>query len=281
MPRKRARRNRPALDEPLTTSSVAPLPSRLWLAIALLCVSTTAGGCAFDSHVPVQFSGRAPLGVQESSRPEQTSHRVRGTTTRPRQRVGIECSNFVDYEPRDPLGTGFLLQQYVVHLHTRPLPAGTAYTLSCSGTLIVELPVGASHVRATATGTTGRQVILTLRTQLRSLPLSFGRRLRAERGTQLVAIRWPDSLPAGHYRTQLSFSLSGARSFREKAVYAASITCGGATYLQPILPIVTAMKQAPSFTIQPSTHTVRVLLPPIAPGDVTEIHARRTISCRR
>jgi hypothetical protein len=229
----------------------------------------------------MRFNRNAPAEVRELSRPEQSSNYVRGTTTRNRQLVRIDCSSWIDYDVREVTGAAVLLQQYLVHLRTRPLPSGTAYALNCTGPLVLEIPADAARLVATATSKTGRQMTLPLKASVNSLRLAFGRQLRAEPGTQLVVVSWPSTLPDGDYRTELSFTLPRPHMFREKAVYTASITCGGSSYLQPILPLVTTMKQAPAFTIQPSGSTFRVLLPRIAGAIGTETQTRGMFSCGR
>jgi hypothetical protein len=89
----------------------------------------------------------------------------------------------------------------------------------------------------------------------------------------------PSRLPDGDYHTEVSFTLRRPRAFREKALNTASITCGGSSYLQPILPLVTTMKQVPAFTIQPSPSTIGVLLPRIAGAIGTETQARARSQC--
>jgi len=213
------------------------------VALVLVGLSVVAAGCAFESQVAVQFMPAAPVVVKESSNPEQIPHRVQGVTTRGGQVVGIDCSISIVYDVREATGSAVLAQLYLVHLRTRPLPRGTAYRLDCTGPLIMELPTDASAVQATSTSASGLQVALPVQAPVASVPLAFAKRLRAEPRMQLAVVRWPPTLSPGDYRLELAFSLPEARAFREKALYAASVSCGGSSYLQPILPLVTRMAQ--------------------------------------
>ena len=58
------------------------------------------------------------------------------------------------------------------------------------------------------------------------------------------------SLSAGAHTAELTFSLSEARTFREKVIYTASVSCGRSKYLQPIRPLVTTMARARALTLQ-------------------------------
>lgn len=207
--------------------------------------------------------------VTQSSKPELSSHRVQGATTRAGEVVGIDCATTIVYDIREATGSAVLAQRYLVHLRTRPLRRGTRYTLDCAGPLIVEIPAAAYAVRATTTSAAGRRHPLPVTARAQSLPLAFGRRLRAEAQTQLALVGWPRRLPIGDYRVVLSFNLPQPRAFREKALYAASISSGGSRYLQPILPLTT-MTQAPAFTIRPSTSTIMMSVPRIAGAIGTE-----------
>jgi hypothetical protein len=64
------------------------------------------------------------------------------------------------------------------------------------------------------------------------LPLAFGRRLRADPGTRLFLLTWPQASAPGDSRVKLVFDQPNARSFREKALLAATISCGRTRYLQ-------------------------------------------------
>jgi hypothetical protein len=105
--------------------------------------------------------------------------------------------------------------------------------------------------------------------------------LQAEARTQFAVVGWPRALSPGDYRVELTFRLPDARAFPEKALYAASVSCGGSRYLQPILPIVTSMARVPAFTMQPSASAIRFSVPRIAGAIGTLAEATRTLSCAR
>ena len=71
--------------------------------------------------------------VKESFTPEQVPHRVHGVTVRGGQVVRIDCSVTIVYDVNEATGSTVLVQRYVVHLRTRPLPRGTAYAFDCTG----------------------------------------------------------------------------------------------------------------------------------------------------
>jgi hypothetical protein len=216
--------------------------------LALVAVVATTAGCAFDSPIVVRFSGASPVQVT--------------------------------YDVREATGTTVLTQTYVVHLRTRRLARGTAYELDCTGPLILELPADASAVQARSTSASGQETALPLQAAVASVPVAFGRRLRAEAGMQLAVVRWPHALPAGDYRVELSFGLPEARAIREKAVVTAAVSCGRSRYVTPILPPVTSMARAPAFTIRPSADPIAFPLPRVAPGIAASAEATRTLSCR-
>ena len=235
-----------------------------------------ASACQFDSRITVQVkrsSSRAE--VTESFVEHQASFRMRGTTTREGQALAIDCSISISYDVHEATGSAVLSQRYPVRLRTGRLPKGTAYDLNCKDPLIVELPAAASGVRATATSTTRyRTVSLPVQASVSSIPLAFGKHLRSEPGTTFEVVGWIRTLPPGDYKVDLTFELPAARAIKEKAFYAASISCGGSSYLQPILPIVTSMAQVPAITIQPSVSRTKVTLPRVAQAKAT-----RTLSC--
>ena len=246
------------------------------LALASAAAAVSAGGCAFESQIVARVTGAGPVVVTESVAPEVTPRRVAGVTRRNGQVVGIDCTTTIVYDVREATGLAVLAQSFLVRLRTRPLPARTPYTFDCAGPLVLELPADVSDIAATATQAAPLHVL----DPLTSVPLAFGRRLRAEPETRLDLIQWRGDLPAGDYRVELSFSLPDARPFRERAVGTASIRCGRARYLQPILPAVTRISQAPAFTIAPSTAETTLVLPRIVGGIGTFRQVTRTLSCR-
>lgn len=233
-------------------------------------------GCALDAGVDLQFAGGSQPTVTESSQSvELESHRVSGVTSR-RRRVGIDCSISVVYEANDIGGPGVVVQTRRVRLRTRPVPRGTPYDLDCSGPLIAELPRSASEVQAAA-----GQAVLAVEAPVQSVPIAFGKRLRAQHGMQLALVRLPEAFPSGDYRLELSFHLPRARPFFEKVIYAASVSCGRSSYVEPVLPAVSKMKRAHGMTITPSSKPFSVNLPRIAGARENGVPVERTrkLSC--
>ena len=258
---------------------MAPGRPRLILAaLATVGLPVLAAGCSFESQIAVQFGGGAPLLVKQSTKVDVTPHRVLGTTTRAGQVVRIDCSITGIYDVDDPTGPAVLVQLYVVHLHTRPLPRRTPYELDCAGPMIVELPTDASDIQATATDSSGLQRALPVQAPLTSIALAFGKRLRAEPGMRFALVTQP-SLPAGAHTAELTFSLSEARTVREKVLYTASVSCGRSKYLQPIRPLVTSMRRARALTLQANATSVSI--PHLFGGIRAYGEATRTFSCAR
>jgi hypothetical protein len=253
-------------------------PRLILAALATAGLSTLAAGCSFESQITVQFLGNAPVVVKQSTKMDVTPQRVQGTTTHAGQVVRIDCSVTGIYDVDDPTGPAVLVQLYVVHLRTRPLPRGTPYQLDCAGPLIVELPTDASDVQARATDASGSQVALPAQAPISSLTLAFGKRLRAEPGMRFAVVGQP-SLAAGAHTAELTFSLSEARSFREKVLYTASVSCGRSKYLQPLRPLVTTMARARALTLQANATSVPI--PHLFGGIRAYGQATRTLSCAR
>ena len=111
-------------------------------------------------------------------------------------------------------------------------------------------------------------------------PLAFGKRLRAEPGTQF-AILGSSALSPDGYTVDLSFGLPEARTFREKVLYTALIACGHSKYLQPIRPLVASMSRAPALTVQPSANPSSLSVPHLFGGIRSYGEATRTLSCAR
>jgi hypothetical protein len=237
-----------------------------------------AAGCSFESQIAVQLLQGAPVVVKQSTKVDVTPQRVRGTTTRAGQIVRIDCSITGIYDVDDPTGPAVLVQLLVVHLRTRTLPRGTPYQLDCAGPVIVELPTDASNVQAAATDASGLQVALPVQAPLTSITLAFGKRLRAEPGMQFALVGQP-SLSAGDHTVELALNLPEARTFREKVLYTAQVSCGRSKYLQPIRPLVTKMAGARALTVQPSANETSVSVPHLFPGIVAYRQATRTLSC--
>ncbi|MDX6414823.1 MAG: hypothetical protein QOH23_2233 [Gaiellaceae bacterium] len=250
------------------------------VAVLLVCLPVLAAGCAFEGQIAIGLSGTSPVLVKESTKVEFAPQSVEGTTTRAGQIVRIDCSVTGVYDVREATGSAVLIQTYVVYLRTRPLPRGTPYQLDCAGPLIVQLPAGASNVTANATDAAGLQTALPVQAPVVSVPLASGKKLRAESGTRFSLIGQPELAP-GNYTVELGFNLPEARTFRQKVVYAASISCGRSKYIQPIRPLVAKMAKVPPFTIQPSAIENGFSTPHLFGGIRSYGEATRTLSCAR
>ena len=251
---------------------------RLIFAALFVGLPILAAGCSFESRIAVRLLEGAPVVVKQSTKVDVTPQRVQGTTTRAGQVVRIDCSITGIYDVDDPTGPAVLVQLFVVHLRTRPLPRGTPYQLDCAGPVILELPTDASDIQATATAPSGPQVALPVQAPLTSIALAFRRRLRAEPEMQFALVGQP-SLSAGDHTVELAFNLPQAHAFREKVIYTAAVSCGRSKYLQPIRPLVTNMRQAQALTVQPSANETSVSVPHLFPGIVAYRQATRTLSC--
>ena len=248
--------------------------------IALAALPIVGAGCAFEGQIAIGLTGSPPVLVKESTKVEFAPKRVEGTTTRTGQIVRIDCSVTGVYDVREATGSAVLIQTYAVHLRTRPLPRGTPYGLDCAGPLILQLPIDTSNVQATATDASGLQTALPVRAPVAAVALAFGRKLRAEGRTRFALVGQP-SLAHGNYSVELSFILSMARTFRQKVVYAASVSCGRSKYVQPIRPLVTKMAKVPPFTIQPSAIESGFSTPHLFGGIRSYGEVTRTLSCAR
>jgi hypothetical protein len=233
-----------------------------------------------ESQISVQFNPSSPVLVKESATSESALNQVQGVTTRAGQVVRIDCSVTIIYDVMDEAGPAVLAQLYRVHLRTRPLPRRTPYALDCTGPLILEIPADASAVGATATSASGEQVALPVQAPVTSVPIGFGRRLRAEPRMQFAVVSWPHTLSPGDYRVELAFNLPEARAIRENAIYTASVSCSRARHLQPILPLVSKTAPVYPFRIQPSSEATSVFVPHIIGANRTYAETTRTLSCR-
>ena len=249
-------------------------------ALVLTAFPVVAAGCAYEGQITVQLAGDSPAVVKESFKVELAPHRVKGTTTRARQVVRVDCSVTGVFDVREATGSAVLIQLFVVHLRTRPLPRGTSYEIDCAGPTILELPVDASAVQAVAADESGSRTPLSVQAPLTAIPIASGKRLRPERGTQLATLAQPP-LPAGGYAVDLTFNLPAARTFRQKALMTALVTCGHSKYLQPIRPLVTTMTRATALAIQPSATATGVSAPHLFGGIRSYGEATRTLSCVR
>jgi hypothetical protein len=111
----------------------------------------------------------------------------------------MDCSITIDYDVMETTGPAELPQLYRVHLRTQTLPRRTPYELDCKGPLMLEIPADASGFRATSTSAS-EQVSLPVQASVISVPIGFGKRLRAEPRMQFPVVGWPRTLSRGDDR---------------------------------------------------------------------------------
>jgi hypothetical protein len=225
-------------------------------AVLLVLVAVFAAGCG--SH-------HATMTVRERFERVQDPHRVSGTTMRAGQVVRNDCAIGAVYTVREATGTAYLSQNEIVHLRLHAPRAGTAYELECLGPLVVELPAKATRVRATVAHES-----VPVRTHVSVRPL------RPAPGKQIVVFDWPRRTSAG---LELSFELPKARLIRERVVYTASITCGGSSYLEPLVPLSEGLGFVNAYTVPPHGRPFDFILPRIAPGISSHIEQTANLRC--
>jgi hypothetical protein len=244
------------------------------LALVLACSTVLATGCG---------SGRDSMLVRERFEAVQVPHRIAGTTSRAGQVVPNDCPLSAVYKVREATGTAYLTQSQIVHLRLRVPRKGTAYQLECLGPLLAELPAEASKIEASTRDLSGgRNESLSIRTPA-SVRLAPGRPLRPAPGKQLVIVEWPrrPGTEYDDYRVELGFQLPKAPLVRERVVYTASISCGGSSYLQPMVPLTNDLGFVNAFTVPPHGKSFDFILPHLATGISSHGEANRTLRCGR
>jgi len=222
--------------------------------------------------------------VRERFEAVQVPHRVAGTTTRDEQLVRNDCKISAVYKVREATGTAFLIQSELVHLRL-PVPRrGTAYQLECLGPLVAELPAGASKIAATAQDLSGgRHRSLTVRTHIPSVRLPPDSPVRPAQHEQLITVELPRRPGSAYdnYRVELAFRLPKALLIRERVVYTAKISCGGSSYLQPMVPLTNDLGFVNAFTVPRDGRPFDFILPHIATGISSHGETTRTLACNR
>lgn len=245
-------------------------------ALTLLFASTAtlAAGCG---------SGRDSMVVRERFEAVQARHRIAGTTSRAGQIVRNDCRISAVYKVREATGTAFLTQTQLVRLRLRVPTKGTAYELDCLGPLLAELPAGASKVEAAADDLSGgRQSSLKVRTR-DSIRLAPGRSLLPAAGKQLVVVEWPRRPTSAYdnHRVELRFRLPKAPLVRERVVYTASVSCGGSSYLQPVVPLTNDLGFVNAYTVPGEGKPFDFIVPRLATGITSHAEVTRTLACGR
>jgi hypothetical protein len=240
---------------------------------ALAVAATLTAGCGSDDHSMV---------VRQRFEAVQAPNRVAGTATLPGQVVRNDCKLSAVYKVREATGTAFLIQSQGLHLRLRVPAKGTKYELECLGPLLAELPAGAAKVEATAHALSGRwQRSLSVRTHVPSVRLAPGRSVRPDPRKQLVLVDWPRKLGGAYdsYRVELSFRVPKAPLVRERVVYTASVSCGSASYLQPVVPLIEDLGFVNAFTAPPDGKPFDFILPHLATGISSHGEETQTLEC--
>jgi hypothetical protein len=244
------------------------------LALMLTVSAALAAGCGSDS-------GRATMTVRERFEPIQVPRRVEGKTTAAGQPVRANCSLAAVYNVREATGTAFLIQSQLLHLRLHAPARGTAYEVECLGPLVAELPSGAKRVEATELTRSGhRRGSVPVRTHA-SVRLAPGRSLRPAAGKQIVVVQWPRHVGSAYddYKLELSFEVPKAPLIRERVAYTASVSCGSARYLEPVVPLDEGLGFVNAFTVPPNGRPFAFILPHIATGISSHSEATQTLAC--
>jgi hypothetical protein len=240
--------------------------------LVLAASAALVAGCGSDSDSML---------VRERFEAVQAPHRVAGTTIRAGQVVRNDCKLSAVYKVREATGTAFLIQSQRLRLRLRVPRKRTAYELECLGPLVAELPAGASKIEATATDLAGhRQRSLEI-SKRNSVRLAPGRNVLPAAHKQLVVVDWPHRSGSAYdnYRLELAFRLPKAPLFRERVVYTASVSCGGSSYLQPVVPLTNDLGFVNAFTVPPEGKPFDFILPHLAPGISSQGEAAQTLEC--
>jgi len=160
----------------------------------------------------------------------------------------------------------------------------TPYELECLGPLVAELPARASKIQATARDLSGGgKRSLQVRTGAASVRLPPGRAVPAALHKQLVVVELPRRPGSAYdnYRVELAFRLPKAPLVRERVVYTARISCGGSSYLQPMVPLTNDLGFVNAFTVPRDGKPFDFILPHIATGISSHGETTQTLACGR
>ena len=241
----------------------------------MLAVSAAlSAGCGSDS-------GRATMTVRERFEPIQVPRRIVGTTTRAGQPVRASCSLAAVYKVREATGTAFLIQSQLLHLRLHPPGRGTDYEVECLGPLVAELPAAATQVKATELTRSGpRHGSVPVRTHA-SVQLAPRVALRPAPGKQIVTVQWPRRPGGAHddFMLELSFEVPKAPLIRERVAYTASVSCGSASYVEPVVPLGDGLGFVNAFTVPPHGRPFDFILPHIATGISNHSEERVNLAC--
>ncbi|MFG0283861.1 MAG: GC-type dockerin domain-anchored protein [Phycisphaerales bacterium JB039] len=228
------------------------------LALLAGCAIVTSAGliaCDQEATIKGQVMGELAAHGFIGTKVSVKSARTSGKFTYRDEVVYVECevtvSGFAGQPPVPATRT------VKTRLEAKGSPPNE-YDLDCSDPLILQLPDDATGVVATASDA-GGPILLPLKAGLASVPILPGVALDAEPGTQLVVIEYPAGMAPGIYDLALDFDLSFSRPIEVKALITGKVTCGGETYLPPIVPNVTHMADVPPVIIPVSPTPVDIL----------------------
>jgi hypothetical protein len=96
-----------------------------------------------------------------------------------------------------------------------------------------------------------------------------------------VLVDWPRKLGGAYdsYRVELSFRVPKAPLVRERVVYTASVSCGSASYLQPVVPLIEDLGFVNAFTAPPDGKPFDFILPHLATGISSHGEETQTLEC--
>ena len=243
------------------------------LLLALAASAVFVAGCGSDDH---------SMQVRERFEAIQAPRLVAGVARSSGQVVRHDCKLSAVYNVREATGSAFLIQSQRLRLRLRVPTKGTRYEVECLGPLVAELPADASKVEATAHDLSGRwERSLDVRTAVPSIQVAPGRSLRAAAQKQLVVIRLPRVAGSDYdnYRVELAFRVPKASLVRERVVYTASVSCGGSSYLQPVLPLGDDLGFVNAFTVPRDGKPFDFILPHIATGISSHGEETQTLEC--
>jgi hypothetical protein len=81
------------------------------------------------------------------------------------------------------------------------------------------------------------------------------------------------------YKLELSFEVPKAPLIRERVAYTASVSCGSARYLEPVVPLDEGLGFVNAFTVTPNGRPFAFILPHIATGISSHSEATQTLAC--
>jgi len=240
---------------------------------ALAASAVLVAGCGSDDD---------SMQVRERFEAIQAPNRIAGVARSHGQVVRHDCKLSAVYNVREATGSAFLIQSERLRFRLRVPAKGTKYQVECLGPLVAELPANAAKVEATAHELSGGQErSLDVHTGVPSIRVAPRRSLRADPQKQLVVIQLPRVTGSGYdnFRVELAFRVPKAKLVRERVVYTASVWCGGASYLQPVVPLGQDLGFVNAFTVPKDGKPFDFILPHIATGISSHGEETQNLEC--